>query len=208
MRGFRLRSKTAVRNRPRAFPLDWRSSQVRRWARLSENPPSRCVCAPRTARHFCSGSSTRTAKNSGAALSKPGSRLVIPIECPAKGKTTYYVYFDNPAAGELADFLSVRDRHRQRRRRSRRGRNAVRVAARPAGRTSTGPRGRLTKCIRANGRSRRSSPRTLRQAGSRRVSTASPSSAARGMFCAAGSKGKTSRATWDTTATSEPGQNR
>ena len=37
-----------------------------------------------------------------------GGQIVIPIECPANGKTTYYVYFNNPQAGELPRFLSVR----------------------------------------------------------------------------------------------------
>ena len=38
----------------------------------------------------------------------PGSQLVIPAECPAQEKAEYYVYFDNRAAGEVPDFLSVR----------------------------------------------------------------------------------------------------
>jgi len=35
----------------------------------------------------------------------PGATLTIPVECPANGKTTYYVYFDNPAAWAVPDFL-------------------------------------------------------------------------------------------------------
>lgn len=34
--------------------------------------------------------------------------LVIPVECPANGKAVYYVYFNNPAAGRLPDFLGSR----------------------------------------------------------------------------------------------------
>jgi hypothetical protein len=37
-----------------------------------------------------------------------GATLVIPAECPARGKAVYYVYFDNPAAGLVPDFLSAR----------------------------------------------------------------------------------------------------
>lgn len=34
--------------------------------------------------------------------------LVIPAECPAHRTAVYYVYFDNPSAGEVPDFLSAR----------------------------------------------------------------------------------------------------
>ena len=34
--------------------------------------------------------------------------LTIPVECGPGKSTTYYVYFDNPSAGELADFLAAR----------------------------------------------------------------------------------------------------
>lgn len=34
--------------------------------------------------------------------------LVIPAECPARKTADYYVYFDNPSAGEVPDFLSAR----------------------------------------------------------------------------------------------------
>lgn len=34
--------------------------------------------------------------------------LVIPIECPANSTVVYYVYFNNPAAGRLPDFLTAR----------------------------------------------------------------------------------------------------
>ena len=32
--------------------------------------------------------------------------LTIPVECPARQSATLYVYFDNPSAGELPDFLA------------------------------------------------------------------------------------------------------
>ncbi len=35
-----------------------------------------------------------------------GSTLVLPAECPAQTSATYYVYFDNPAAGEVPDYLT------------------------------------------------------------------------------------------------------
>lgn len=38
----------------------------------------------------------------------PGSTLLLPAVCPARGKGRYYVYFDNPAAGRLADYLHGR----------------------------------------------------------------------------------------------------
>jgi len=34
--------------------------------------------------------------------------LVIPVECPANDRAVYYVYFNNPAAGRLPDFLAAR----------------------------------------------------------------------------------------------------
>ncbi len=37
-----------------------------------------------------------------------GSTLVLPAECGVRQKATYYVYFDNPSAGELPDFLPMR----------------------------------------------------------------------------------------------------
>ncbi len=37
-----------------------------------------------------------------------GASLVLPVECAAKSTTTYYVYFDNPAAGHVPDYLSAR----------------------------------------------------------------------------------------------------
>lgn len=36
------------------------------------------------------------------------STLVIPAECPPHATAKYYVYFDNPAAGQVPDFLAVR----------------------------------------------------------------------------------------------------
>ena len=51
------------------------------------------------------------AADGGRITSRPiptGSQLVIPAECPAGEKAQYYVYFDNPAAGEVPDHLSVR----------------------------------------------------------------------------------------------------
>ncbi len=37
-----------------------------------------------------------------------GSTLVLPVQCPAKGTAVSYVYFDNPRAGEVPDFLPAR----------------------------------------------------------------------------------------------------
>lgn len=37
-----------------------------------------------------------------------GSTLVIPVEVPARATAVYYIYFDNPHAGRLPDFLSAR----------------------------------------------------------------------------------------------------
>jgi hypothetical protein len=37
-----------------------------------------------------------------------GSRLVIPVECPQRSSTAYYIYFDNPSAGCVPDFLQQR----------------------------------------------------------------------------------------------------
>ena len=37
-----------------------------------------------------------------------GSTLVVPVECAARSTATYYVYFQNPSAGQVPDFLSVR----------------------------------------------------------------------------------------------------
>jgi len=34
-----------------------------------------------------------------------GARLTIPVECAARASAVYYVYFDNPAAGEVPEFL-------------------------------------------------------------------------------------------------------
>jgi len=36
------------------------------------------------------------------------SSLVIPVECPPGGSAVYYVYFDNPSAGVVPDFLTAR----------------------------------------------------------------------------------------------------
>jgi hypothetical protein len=48
----------------------------------------------------------------GAAVTRgpipASSTLVLPAECPARGTATAYVYFDNPSAEEVPDFLSVR----------------------------------------------------------------------------------------------------
>ncbi len=35
-----------------------------------------------------------------------GSRFTLPAECPARGKARYYVYFDNPSAWSVPDFLA------------------------------------------------------------------------------------------------------
>jgi len=37
-----------------------------------------------------------------------GGTLYIPVECPAGGSAVYYVYFDNPSAGRVAEFLPGR----------------------------------------------------------------------------------------------------
>ena len=37
-----------------------------------------------------------------------GASIVLPIECEAKGTATYYVYFRNPAAGLVPDYLDAR----------------------------------------------------------------------------------------------------
>lgn len=37
-----------------------------------------------------------------------GSSLTIPVECPANGQALYYVYFDNPRAAIVPDFLTAR----------------------------------------------------------------------------------------------------
>jgi len=37
-----------------------------------------------------------------------GGVLVVPIECPANDAAVYYIYFDNPKAGRLPDFLAAR----------------------------------------------------------------------------------------------------
>ncbi len=37
-----------------------------------------------------------------------GSTLVMPVECPPRSQATYYVYFDNPAARLVPDFLDAR----------------------------------------------------------------------------------------------------
>ncbi|MDY0168836.1 MAG: DUF4091 domain-containing protein [Thermoguttaceae bacterium] len=37
-----------------------------------------------------------------------GSTLLIPIECPPRSEVTYFVYFDNPAAWLVPDFLDAR----------------------------------------------------------------------------------------------------
>lgn len=34
-----------------------------------------------------------------------GARLTIPVECPGRASAVYYVYFDNPVAGEVPEFL-------------------------------------------------------------------------------------------------------
>ncbi len=36
------------------------------------------------------------------------STLVIPVECPPRATSVYYVYFDNPRAGRLPDMLTAR----------------------------------------------------------------------------------------------------
>jgi len=36
-----------------------------------------------------------------------GARLAIPAECPARGSVDYFVYFDNPRAWPVPDFLKV-----------------------------------------------------------------------------------------------------
>ena len=36
-----------------------------------------------------------------------GSTLTVPVECPAHGDCTYYVYFDNPSAWAVPDFLEA-----------------------------------------------------------------------------------------------------
>ena len=33
------------------------------------------------------------------------SQLIIPVECPAKSSASYFVYFDNPSAPRVPDFL-------------------------------------------------------------------------------------------------------
>ena len=37
-----------------------------------------------------------------------GATIVLPVECEAKSSTTYYVYFDNEAAGHVPDYLKAR----------------------------------------------------------------------------------------------------
>lgn len=37
-----------------------------------------------------------------------GTTLLLPAECPPKEKSTYWIYFDNPLAGQLPDFLPDR----------------------------------------------------------------------------------------------------
>ncbi len=37
-----------------------------------------------------------------------GAALLIPVDCPPKGKSTYWIYFDNPLAGQVPDFLPDR----------------------------------------------------------------------------------------------------
>ena len=37
-----------------------------------------------------------------------GASIVLPLECDAKSSTTYYIYFDNPAAGLVPDYLKAR----------------------------------------------------------------------------------------------------
>ncbi|MCS7306876.1 MAG: hypothetical protein NZ602_17425, partial [Thermoguttaceae bacterium] len=37
-----------------------------------------------------------------------GSTLLIPVQCSPKGKSTYWIYFDNPLAGQVPDFLPDR----------------------------------------------------------------------------------------------------
>lgn len=37
-----------------------------------------------------------------------GASLVLPVECEAEGSVTYHVYFDNPAAGLVPDYLTAR----------------------------------------------------------------------------------------------------
>lgn len=36
-----------------------------------------------------------------------GSTIVIPLECPPHSTVTYYIYFDNPSAWQVPDFLSA-----------------------------------------------------------------------------------------------------
>jgi hypothetical protein len=37
-----------------------------------------------------------------------GGTLTLPVDCPARGSATYYVYFDNPGAWAVPDFLNAR----------------------------------------------------------------------------------------------------
>ena len=37
-----------------------------------------------------------------------GSTLLLPADCPPQGKSAYWIYFDNPLAGEVPDFLCDR----------------------------------------------------------------------------------------------------
>ncbi len=37
-----------------------------------------------------------------------GSTLAIPVECPSRAEAVYYVYFDNPAAWRVPDYLDAR----------------------------------------------------------------------------------------------------
>jgi hypothetical protein len=37
-----------------------------------------------------------------------GGQLTLPVECPARSSTFYYVYFDNPGAWAVPDFLNAR----------------------------------------------------------------------------------------------------
>ncbi len=55
--------------------------------------------------------------------------LTIPVECPAHQSATSYVYFDNPSAGELPDFLADHATPGQRRRGAGPGSVAGRVEA-------------------------------------------------------------------------------
>ena len=49
----------------------------------------------------------RTGTGSPAVPSRAGSSLIVPAVCAAGGTTSLYVYFDNPAAWAVPDFLTA-----------------------------------------------------------------------------------------------------